>query len=181
MFNWPKPAWGGVKCLASERLSHGGCWCSQLRFALLLLLGSLWMTGCHSPDKPESARYASVEIQGNTPGQIAAVLQQVFREAEYKATQPVPPKLVFEKIASHFDQLAYGSWVEGTPVWLRARVELMPIGEARYRLDCHAYFVRDIRGPLEEELQGSHPRRSTYQKMLDEAARRLQSQPPARP
>ncbi len=140
-------------------------------------LAALSGAGCRSsaPEQPESARYASMVIHGNTPGQIATVTQEVFRGDGFAVAQSGPSKLVFEKQGSRFNELAYGSWVGDTPIWVRARVSIVPAGEAAFRVECQAYYIWDKAGPAEEELP-SRPRSAHFKKLLQEVAHRLTRQ-----
>jgi hypothetical protein len=147
---------------------------TALRLGLLALLGlaALCLAGCRTSEQPESARYASVVIHGNTPGQIATITDQVFHEHGFRVVESELPELVFEKRGSGLNEMAYGSWVGERRIWLRAKVRIVPLGEMKYRVECQAYFVSDIGGPTEEELS-SRPRRGPYQKMLEEVGHRL--------
>lgn len=149
-------------------------WAINGRLWLLVgwLLGIITV-GCRSTDKPASARFASVELQGNTPGQISLVIEEVFRENGYQVTRPAPDKLLCEKKDSAWNNLVYGSWVYNTPVWLRVKVSIVPVAEARFRLECHAYEVQDRGAHMEDELAISTLRSHPYQKLLNEVAKRL--------
>jgi hypothetical protein len=129
--------------------------------------------GCKSSDKSFSASFASVTISGSTPGQIRDVAIDVFRDDGYKVAQRDPSHLVFEKEGTKMDNFAYGSWLGDTPVWVRVKGAIVAAGEMTYRLQCTAYMIRDIGGSTEEEVALSGLHRGTYQKLLDEVARRL--------
>jgi hypothetical protein len=138
---------------------------------------ALLFAGCHTTEKsaeekPTSSAWASVQIHGNTPGQISQVTSEVFKEHGF--TRGGQPKggLVFEKEASKFSNLAYGNWIGDVPVWTRVKVSIVPAGEATYSLECTAYNVRDKGGATEEEIK-MHMGKGTYQKLLDEIAARF--------
>jgi hypothetical protein len=136
---------------------------------LLMLLFQACQTS--QPLSSES-RLAAVELKGNTPGQIAEATIEVFRANGYKAFMKNFTNLVFEKKASRMDDIAYGDWMGDEPMWVRVKASILPIGEARFRLQCNAFLVRDKNGSTEEELRVKY-RSGPYQKLLNEVARRL--------
>jgi hypothetical protein len=136
---------------------------------LCLLLGA----GCKSAGKPAAGCFASVEINGNTPGQISRVAVEVFRENGYLAAHSGPPEMVFEKRGSTMNNLAYGNWMGGEPVWVRVKVSIVRTGEMANRLQCTASLLRDRNGLMEEEIKVSRLRSGPYQKLLEEVRRRL--------
>ncbi len=129
--------------------------------------------GCRSTAKPESARFASVEIHGNTPGQIRDVAVAVFQEKDYKLAQPGLNSFVFEKEGSQLRNLAYGNWIGDTPIWIRVKASIVPVEEATFRLECHAFMLRGKAETTEEEIPISNFHSGPYQKLLDEVAKRL--------
>lgn len=154
---------------------------SRLRFfvaglapcALLVLL--LLIAGCATRDKP--SYIASVEIQGNTPGQIAAVTEAVFTENGYKLAGGSATKPVFEKPGSGMNKFAYGDWVGDTEILVRAKVNITMIGEAAWRVDCTPFLVKDKGRSMEEEIKVSSVHHKPYQKLLDDVAARLKPKP----
>lgn len=133
------------------------------------------LAGCSSPEQGSSSGFAAVTIKGNTPGQISEAAIAVFTEAGYAVVVPGRTRLVFEKEGSSMNNLAYGSWMGETPVWVRVRASVVPAGEATHRLECRAWMVRDHGSHLEEEVKASPMARGAYQKLLEEVARRLGS------
>jgi hypothetical protein len=131
----------------------------------------LVIAGCATPDKPDYL--AAVEIPGNTPGQIANTTETVFGENGYKITGRSAGKLVFEKPGSGMNKFAYGDWVGDTEVWVRVTVTITPIGEARFRLDCKAFLIKDKGRATEEQIKVSSMHHRPYQKLLDDVAARL--------
>ncbi len=131
------------------------------------------VTGCKSTDKPDSARFASVEIHGNTPGQIGNMAVTVFREKDYTVAKRTLTNLVFEKEGSSMQNVAYGNWIGDTPIWVRVKVSIVTTGETKCRLECHAFLLRGRGESTEEEIHISHFRSGPYQKLLDEVAKRL--------
>jgi hypothetical protein len=148
-----------------------------LRLLSILIAGlcGLLGPGCQSTGKPVSARFASVEIRGNTPGQIRDVAIAVFKENGYKVSQVKPETMVFEKEGTKWNNFAYGDWGGDATVWIRVKTSIVPVAEGISRLQCHAYMIRDRGGATEEEIElssfGSHP----YQKLMDEVAGRFHS------
>ena len=98
------------------------------------------------------SRRASVEIRGNTPGQIVDGALAVFGEKGYTVAQPGLTRLVCEKEGSTMRNLAYGNWIQDTPIWIRVKVSIVAAGEATCRLECHALMVRGKGEPVEEEI-----------------------------
>ena len=131
-----------------------------------------------------SARSASsVQIQGNTPGQISLVAAEVFRENGYKVVQLQPTGLIAEKQGSRMNDIAYGDWLGDSPVWVRVELSIRQISETICGVQCRAYIVRDYGAASEEQLKLSHLQSGPCKKILDEVAARLQkrSRPAADP
>ena len=150
-------------------------------FACALCLLGFGGVGCRSAGPSSAKPFASVEIKGNTPGQIHDVAVEVFREHGYKLAKPGLTRLVFERQGSTMDNLAYGNWIGDTPVWVRVKASIVPVAEAVFRLQCEAFLVRDAGSPIiEEEIKISHLRSGPYQKILDEVARRFGAKPGAK-
>ena len=150
------------------------CW----RGVLLALAGlALATTGCGTFDKAPASKFASVRIEGNTPGQIRDAAAAVFRDHGFKVTLG-KTNLVCEKEGSGMDNFAYGNWMGGEPVWLRVKVTIVPLSEGTFRLQCLAYKVRDKGSfAFEEEVQVSRMSSRPYRKMLEEVAARLRGPP----
>lgn len=133
--------------------------------------------GCRSTTGPEPTPWASVVIQGNTPGQISAVTQDVFRENGYRVIQTVITRMVFEKKAGKWDNIIYGGWDSNSALWLRVKVSILPASEEAFRLEANADLVTDPGGTLEAKVKYSRPKRQPIQTLLDEVVRRLRPQP----
>jgi hypothetical protein len=118
--------------------------------------------------------FASVEIHGNTPGQVKAGTIDVFGKNGYALSDDRKEDLVFEKRAGAWNNLAYGGWPGETPVWLRLRVSIRKAPELGVRLECRAFRVLDHGGPTEEETPVRAAGHGPYQKLLDEVAGRFQ-------
>jgi len=129
--------------------------------------------GCHSAPPAASGRFAAVEIDGNTPGQIAAVTQDVFQAEGYSPGKVGLRDLVFERKGTSMDQFTYGDWAGSVPVWIRVKLSIQPLGETRFLLDCRAYVVYDRGTSVEAEVKLSSLHSHTYQKILDEIAARF--------
>src|SRR5689334_21278153 len=89
-----------------------GCACA----CLLLFL----TTGCRSTPSA-----GSVQIRGNTPGQISLVAADVFRENRYDIVQLQPNRVVAEKRGSRMNEFAYGDWMGDAPVWVRIELSIL--------------------------------------------------------
>jgi len=156
---------------------------APLKLLLLKLLVSFafcvgvgLLAGCHSTEPPGGSHFASVEIRGNTPGQISEAAAEVFQSEGYEVAQGGPTHMVFEKKASAMDNFAYGNWLD-TAVWERVKASIEPVSEATFRLQCQAYLLRDRGGTTEEEIKLTGVHSSTYQKLLDRVAKRLNQGP----
>jgi hypothetical protein len=147
-------------------------------FILIAIAGlALWMAGCGTFDQGTAEKFASVKIQGNTPRQIRDAAADVFTGHGYKVII-TKTNLICEKLGSNMDNVAYGNWTGGEPVYVRVKVEAVQLSQGTCRLQCLAFKVRD-RGSFafEEEVKvagmGSH----AYQKMLNEVAAKLKAPP----
>jgi hypothetical protein len=155
---------------------EGRVW--KLLALLALGLSTLLNSGCRSTPKSKAHGFASVIINGNTPGQISAVAAEVFRAHGYKAAEVGRTALVFEKKGTSLSNLAYGSWLGDTPIWERVKVTIVPVAEMAFRLQCQAYRVQDKGGAIEEEVKIGSLHAHPYQKLLEEVAARFQPAAP---
>ncbi len=142
---------------------------------MLLLCAAGWvvLAGCQS-DKTSSGSSDGVVIQGNTPGQIRVAAEEVCREHGFVVARPGSELVVVEKPGSRMNNIAYGNWVDKKGVWLRLKLTVSQVGEARHRLECQAFLVRDRGGSTEEEIR---TRNRPYQSLLEEVAARLGQRP----
>lgn len=143
------------------------------RMLSLILLGLCFgiCSGCRSTDGPTEARFASVEIRGNTPGQIHDVAVAVFQNNGYQVAQANLETMIFEKPGTKWSNFAYGNWAGDDPVWFRVRAAIVPLSEANFRLQCTAYLIRDRGGVTEEEIKCYRSR--PYQKLMNQVAAQL--------
>ena len=142
--------------------------------SVLLGIISTVLVGCSSMDKPASASFASVRIQGHTAEQIRGATVVVFQQDGYVAANVSGAEMVFEKEGSRWDQIAYGSWVNEAPVWIRVRVSMVSLSADLFRLQCQAYKVRNKGDPLAEDQVIIRNRNSKpYQAMLDKVLGQL--------
>lgn len=145
---------------------------------LLTVTVSTVLVDCKSLDKPDSASFASVRIQGHTAEQIRAAAVVVFQQDGYMAAEIKPTQMVFEKEGSRWDQIAYGSWVNDAPVWIRVRVAMVALSADVYRLQCLAFKVRNKGDALSEDevrLRNNHSK--PYQALLDKILGQLHRSP----
>ena len=141
---------------------------------MLLGIISTVLVGCSSMDKPASASFASVRIQGHTAEQIRGATVVVFQQDGYVAANVSGAEMVFEKEGSRWDQIAYGSWVNEAPVWIRVRVSMVSLSADLFRLQCQAYKVRNKGDPLAEDQIVIRNRNSKpYQTLLDKVLGQL--------
>jgi hypothetical protein len=140
----------------------------------LLIVGSgLLSPGCSTTEQAQRRVLATVEIHGNTPGQIQPAAVEVFQKDGYQLAQRSASEMVFEKLGSGWHNFAYGDWL-GTPMWVRVKLQFAPITDQGCRVDCRAYLVRDRGGATEEELPVGKSHHKDYQKVLDDLAARFE-------
>jgi hypothetical protein len=128
--------------------------------------------GCQSTGKSDSSSFASVIIHGNTPGQIKPVALEVFQADGYQLDRADLYKLEFAKLGSHWDNFAYGNWIDSS-TWVRVKLEIVPVPTTSCRVQCRAFVVRDKGSSTEEEIALSHMKRKPFQKLLDKIAAQL--------
>jgi hypothetical protein len=154
----------------SWRQVLGGC-----TLSIGLCLFALLQSGCST--KPASASFASVVITNRTPAEIATTAGQVFRENGFAGTSTSPTTMLFEREGSQANNVAYNGIVSsyyGSKVLVRVKTELVDLGGDAQRLQCQAYMVRNASDAFfEEESRLSNMRGGTYQKILNEVAKRL--------
>jgi len=156
--------------LCSIRASAVAGWLA----VVLACLGGFVGAGCRSTDKPESARFASVEVVVRSNQQLHSVTADVFHEPGYNAAPGSVSTLVFEKQGSTMNNLAYGNWM-GAGIGSRVKVSFIPVSGDIFRIECHAFLVRNKGEVLEEEMPVSGIHSGQYQKMLNEIAKRLKT------
>jgi hypothetical protein len=134
----------------------------------------LGLVGCSSLHQPASASFASVRIQGHTAEQIRGATVVVFEQDGYALARVQSAEIVFEKEGSQWDRIAYGSWVDNGPVWIRVRVAMVPLANGAFRLQCQACRVRDKGDPaFESEVRLKNNRSKPYQALLDKVLGQL--------
>ena len=143
---------------------------SLLCLLLVCVATAFTGTGCRSTTSGGSGGFASVEIRGNTPGQIRDMIRRVFQEEGYIGVVVNSADLTFEKQGSTLDSVAYGGLLD--TIWVRVETTVVPAGDMTYRLQCQVRYFQG-RGMLAEEVKHAHIRNAPYQKMLDEVARRV--------
>lgn len=141
-----------------------------------ILALTMLLPACSTTEQAQRRVLATVDIRGNTPGQIQPVAVEVFQKDGYQLAQRTPSEMVFEKLGSGWHNLAYGDWM-GTPIWVRVKLQVVPTTDETCRLDCRAYLVRDKGGATEEELPVGKSHHKDYQKLLDELVARFQKRP----
>jgi hypothetical protein len=114
------------------------------RTGLLLILTAIFISGCHSMDRPASAGFASVVISNQSPEKIRQAADMVFANNGYQSVQLPNGGQVYEKEASRGDQIAYAGLVgahEGERTIVRVRMGIQPYGAHAWLLDCKAFVV----------------------------------------
>jgi len=117
---------------------------------LALVVALALCAGCKST-KQDSAGLAHVDVRAQTPLQINRAVDRVFTNDGYRLVHSGPTSTIYEKKASAGTSIAYGNWL--TPVTVRVRTSITPVGEGMFRLQCTAANVRDPGSTVEEEMQ----------------------------
>lgn len=138
-----------------------------------ILALTILFPACSTTEQAQRRVLATVEIHGNTPGQIQPVTIEVFQKDGYQLAQRTSTEMVFEKLGTGWHNLAYGDWM-GTAIWVRVKLQFVPTTDQGCRIDCRAYLVRDKGGATEEELPVGKSHHKDYQKVLDELAARFE-------
>jgi len=146
----------------------------SLATGIFVAVAGIGLLGCKSLNQPASASFASVRITGHTAQQICAASVVVFQQGGYTVADGLRSEMVFEREGSRWDQIAYGSWVDPAPVWIRVKVSMIPLSDDTFRLQCQAYKVRNKGDPLvEDQLRIGNSHRKPYQALLDEVLAQL--------
>ena len=111
----------------------------SLATGIFVAVAGIGLLGCKSLNQPASASFASVRITGHTAQQICAASVVVFQQGGYTVADGLRSEMVFEREGSRWDQIAYGSWVDPAPVWIRVKVSMVPLSDDAFRLQCQAY------------------------------------------
>src|SRR5690348_11293 len=83
------------------------------------------VVGCKSLDKPASASFASVVIDGRRLEEIRDATVAVFQQDGYKVAIDHPDHMVFEKEGSRMNQISYGQWLSEGGVWVRVKAQIV--------------------------------------------------------
>lgn len=156
----------------------------NLASILAVCLAGVLAGGCSSTEKTASARFASVEVQGQPHERVRDVTADVFREHGYLVTRNGWADLVFEREGSAMNNVAYGNWM-GKRVWIRVKAAVTDPSASKCHVKCEAFIIRNRGEALEEEIRITKMQGGQYQDLLDEVAMRLTGvttkPPPARP
>jgi hypothetical protein len=155
--------------------SRKDCYTAFAALAGLLLL--LAGAGCGSLSGPNSASFASVTIQKKSPEAIAAATSQVFGDDGYRGGMTPSGEMVFEKEASRATSFAREGFVDtyygGTTI-NRVRVQLVPLANGSYRLQCKAYMVTGGSDTFfQDEVPISNLRSGHYKLLLSKVKSQL--------
>jgi hypothetical protein len=139
---------------------------------LWFIFCALLLTGCETRPDYANARKASVLIKGSTLRQIKNVTEEVFQEERYSLVHSERDKMVFEKGGSKMDNLAYGTWMEGT-VYIRVKLLLLANKDGSVTVESTSWVVQDHGTSVEQEFPRHGMKPAPFQKLLDEVAHRL--------
>ena len=144
------------------------------------MVGLLAGGGCSgTTTSPSGASVtASVTVQGQTLAAIRSATIEVFQKDGY-ALRPAPEgKLVFEKRAGKTASYAYGGFFD-SGVWIRAKLDVRPIGENLRVIECVACRVRNHDDQfLEEEQTAPGVKRKPFEALLNEIKTKLATPSP---
>ncbi len=133
--------------------------------------------GCHSLSGPGSASFASVTIQKHSVEEIAAATAQVFGADGYQGGKSGQGQMVFQKEASRATTMSRDGLVaaqSGARTMNRVRVEIVPLADGAYRLQCQAYMVTGAGDSFfEDEVPLANIRSGPYQSLLNKVAKQL--------
>jgi hypothetical protein len=150
---------------------------SLLFTAALIGLLALAASGCGSLTGSGSASFASVIITNHTSQEISSATTQVFIADGYRGSLSTSGQMVFEKEASRGTTFAHeglAATYYGAQTINRVRVDVVPMGDGSYRLQCKAYLVTGGSDPFfQEEKPITNMRGGPYQSLLDKVAERL--------
>lgn len=143
--------------------------------SLLLALATM---GCRSFSGPGSASFASVTIKNHTAEEIAAATAKVFTADGYQGYRNASGEMKFEKEASRATSLARDGIADtyyGSSTINRVRVEIVPLGEDAFRLQCKAFMVTGGSDTFfQDEVPLANFRSGPYQSLLKKVAKQLE-------
>jgi hypothetical protein len=143
--------------------------------ALMLSLG-LVATGCSSFSGSGSGSFASVTIQNHTMEEIGTATAQVFGKDGYRGGMG-GGSMVFEKEASRATSFSREGIVNasyGAQTINRVRVEIIPLSDGSFRLQCKAFMVTGGSDPFfQDEVPVMNFRSGPFQKLLNKVAKQL--------
>ena len=141
------------------------------------LLLALSGAGCGSLSGPGSASFASVTIQNKSPEAISAATAQVFGADGYRGGLTGSGEMVFEKEASRGTSFAREGLVDtyyGGQTINRVRVQIVPLSNGSYRLQCKAYMVTGGSDPFfQNEVPLANVRSGPYELLLNKVSKQL--------
>jgi len=154
----------------------------SIRFSILAALTCLWLalagTGCSTVNDNGSGGFASVTIQNRSAEEIAAATAQVFGADGYRGGMTGPGRMMFEKAASRGTSFAREGFVAGfygAQTINRVRVEIVPVAQGSFRLECKAYMVTGGSDPFfQDEVPLADARSGPYRSLLNKVARQLE-------
>jgi hypothetical protein len=137
----------------------------------LFVFAAMFVVGCSSLNKPESAGFASVIISGQSMEKIRAAVVTVFLQNGYQSLVVPEGELAFQREATRREQIDYAGFVgahEGEQVLIRVRLGIEPRGASAYLLSCKAYAVCNPGQAVFETSTALFGFQSgPYQKLLD--------------
>jgi hypothetical protein len=143
----------------------------------LIILATIFSSGCSSVDKPESDSFAAVVISNQTVEKIQQAAVAVFQENGYQALTLDDGSTGFQREATEREQRQYAGFVgahEGQKVSMLVRIKIEPKNPSAYWLSCKAYAVCNPgQGIFETTTALFGFQSGPYQKLLNQVAARL--------
>jgi hypothetical protein len=133
---------------------------------------SLAGVGCMSLDTPASAGFASVKIAQSSEAAIRDSTLRVFAGDGFVVVSKAD-ELVFEREGTQRDVLAYGGALDSSPVRIRVRVQVIPLGGEVLRLQGRAFAVRNAGDSMEDEIPLPVWRRGPFQDLMNKVRNEL--------
>lgn len=144
--------------------------------ALAVALTNLLVT---SADAANSAGFASVTIKEHTKDEIISATAKVFVADGYQSGKNKSGQMVFDKEASRGTTIArdgIAAAQSGVRTVQRVYVDVVPLEEGSYRLQCKAYMVTGGSDAFfQDEVPLAKVRKGPYQSLLNKVKKELKN------
>lgn len=135
----------------------------------------LFASGCASTG--EFGDRTVVVIYNQKPERIIGATTEAFVSQGFVRTYDSDAEAVFERKGSTMQNLAYGSWMEGS-IWERATLTIEPYGKGASLLEAKVERISNKNDDFfTDKKQMSKRARKPFQEMLDQIAEKLNGFP----